>query len=335
MAWDFLKKIVGKKEEEKKAPLIPVQRHAHAPEKPAAPAAEKPVPAPKGAPAPVKEKAPSEKTDAELAVGDQPLIELHGLRQLALQHVQIRQRAHRRQIALMRDEPLVGGDRLLQLGRKRRFQDRPARRRAPKGLPFEAQRGGESAIGLGRDGEAAGEQLVSEIQVKMVDANPLKRFTYNLFLPVGHKIADMKFDGKTPGLFWKILHGIAYLVLFRPLKDRLGLSKVRFAVTGSSVLSLDTFRLIHAIGVELRRETATFHVPVGDASLSHAIRKLSDALQADADVPRTDQLELVLDTPETGAIEATEMIAFEDHSDPQELESVDFEPPRVLRRMVD
>jgi len=67
MAWDFLKKIVGKKEEEKKAPLIPVQRHAHAPEKPAAPAAEKPVPAPKGAPAPVKEKAPSEKTDAELA----------------------------------------------------------------------------------------------------------------------------------------------------------------------------------------------------------------------------------------------------------------------------
>jgi long-chain acyl-CoA synthetase len=97
------------------------------------------------------------------------------------------------------------------------------------------------------------EGLVSEIQVKMVDANPLKRFTYNLFLPVGHKIADIKFAGKTPNLFWRILHGIAYLALFRPLKDRLGLSKVRFAVTGSSVLSLDTFRLIHAIGVELRQ----------------------------------------------------------------------------------
>ena len=97
------------------------------------------------------------------------------------------------------------------------------------------------------------EGLVSEIQVKMLDANPLKRFTYNLFLPVGHKIADFKFEGKTPNLFWRILHGIAYLALFRPLKDRLGLSKVRFAVTGSSVLSLDTFRLIHAIGVELRQ----------------------------------------------------------------------------------
>jgi long-chain acyl-CoA synthetase len=97
------------------------------------------------------------------------------------------------------------------------------------------------------------EGLVSEIQVKMLDAHPLKRLTYKLFLPVGHKIADLKFEGKTPNLFWSILHGIAYLALFRPLKDRLGLSKVRFAVTGSSVLSLDTFRLIHAIGVELRQ----------------------------------------------------------------------------------
>jgi len=97
------------------------------------------------------------------------------------------------------------------------------------------------------------EGLVSEIQVKMIDANPLKRFFYNLFLPVGRKIADFNFQGKTPNLLWRALHGIAYLILFRPLKDRLGLNKVRFAVTGSSVLSLDTFQLIHAIGIELRQ----------------------------------------------------------------------------------
>jgi long-chain acyl-CoA synthetase len=97
------------------------------------------------------------------------------------------------------------------------------------------------------------EGLVSEIQVKMLDAHPLKRLAYRVFLPVGHKIADMKFEGKTPNPMWRALHGLAYLLLFRPLKDRLGLSNVRFAVTGSSVLSLDTFRLIHAIGVELRQ----------------------------------------------------------------------------------
>ncbi len=101
------------------------------------------------------------------------------------------------------------------------------------------------------------EGLATDIQVKMIDANPLKRFFYNLFLPVGRKIADIRFAGKTPNLFWRALHGIAYLTLFRPLKDRLGLSKVKFAVTGSSVLSLDTFRLIHAIGIELRQNYAS------------------------------------------------------------------------------
>ncbi|MDD4859388.1 MAG: AMP-binding protein [Dehalococcoidales bacterium] len=101
------------------------------------------------------------------------------------------------------------------------------------------------------------ESLVREIQVKMMDAHPLKRFAYRLFMPVGHKIADIHFKGEEPSLFWRTLHGIAYLCLFRPLRDRLGLSKVRFAVTGSSVLSLDTFRLIHAIGVELRQSYAS------------------------------------------------------------------------------
>lgn len=101
------------------------------------------------------------------------------------------------------------------------------------------------------------ESLVSEIQVKMTDANPIKRFFYGLFMPVGYKIADLNFEGKKPGLLWRVLHGIAHAFLFRPLKDKLGLSKVRMAVTGSSVLSLDTFRLIHAIGIELRQNYAS------------------------------------------------------------------------------
>jgi len=97
------------------------------------------------------------------------------------------------------------------------------------------------------------EGLVSEIQVKITDAHPLKRFFYHLFMPVGYKIADMKFENQNPNLFWRVLYWVGNALLFRPLKDKLGLSETRFAVTGSSVLSLDTFRLIHAIGIELRQ----------------------------------------------------------------------------------
>ncbi len=101
------------------------------------------------------------------------------------------------------------------------------------------------------------EGLVSEIHVKILDANPIKRLAYRACLPIGHRMADFNFANKTPPLPWRVLHGFAYYTMFRPLKDRLGLSRVRFAVTGSSVLSLDTFRLIHAIGVELRQNYAS------------------------------------------------------------------------------
>ena len=101
------------------------------------------------------------------------------------------------------------------------------------------------------------EGLVSEIQVKMMDAHWLKRFVFNLFMPVGYRMADFTLEGKNPPLRWKILYKIANLMLFHPLKDKLGLSRVRFAVTGSSVLSLDTFRFIHAIGVSLRQNYAS------------------------------------------------------------------------------
>jgi long-chain acyl-CoA synthetase len=101
------------------------------------------------------------------------------------------------------------------------------------------------------------ESLVSEIQVKIQDAHPLKRFFYRLLMPVGYKMAEFKFDDRKPGLFWRTLYLFAHLLLLRPLKDRLGLSNVRFAVTGSSVLSLDTFKLIHAMGIELRQTYAS------------------------------------------------------------------------------
>jgi long-chain acyl-CoA synthetase len=101
------------------------------------------------------------------------------------------------------------------------------------------------------------ESLVSDIQTKMIYASRLRRSVYNLFLPVGHKISDADLRGESLGLGSRAVHQIAYLVLFKAIKERLGLSRIRFAVTGGSVLSPDTLRLIHAIGVELRQNYVT------------------------------------------------------------------------------
>jgi len=101
------------------------------------------------------------------------------------------------------------------------------------------------------------EGIVSDIQVRMMDASLLKRFWYRVMLPVGYKLADMRFAGKSPNLFWRVLHLIAEWTVFRPLKDRIGLSCLKYAGTGSSVLSLDTFKLLNALGIELRQMYAS------------------------------------------------------------------------------
>jgi hypothetical protein len=91
------------------------------------------------------------------------------------------------------------------------------------------------------------------------------------------------------------------------------------------------------IGVELRRETATFRVPVSEASLPEALMKLTGgSLRIEGETPALAQLEqpLAATSPEIAAKE-TQAIALYDESIPQEFDGVDFEPPRVLRRMVE
>ena len=97
------------------------------------------------------------------------------------------------------------------------------------------------------------ESLVSSIQSKMIYASSFRRRVYDHFMPVGHKITDADLQGKSLSLGSKLAHRAGYAVLFRPLKDRLGLSRVRHAVTGGAVLNPDAMKLIHAIGIELRQ----------------------------------------------------------------------------------
>lgn len=97
------------------------------------------------------------------------------------------------------------------------------------------------------------ENMLSTIQVTISDASPLKRFVYNLFLPVGYKIADFNIENRIPRLFWRILHYLANWITFRPLQDKLGLLKTRNPLTAGSALGAEAIRYFQAIGVNLEQ----------------------------------------------------------------------------------
>jgi long-chain acyl-CoA synthetase len=97
------------------------------------------------------------------------------------------------------------------------------------------------------------EGISRQVMVKHLDASFLKKFIYNLCLPIGYRWAEFKFEKKEPSPGWKILYWLAYAAMFRALRDRLGFSKVRSAMTGGAALGPDVFRFFHALGVNLKQ----------------------------------------------------------------------------------
>ena len=97
------------------------------------------------------------------------------------------------------------------------------------------------------------ENLTSMVQVKIMDTSPFKRFMYERWMPVGYQLAEQRFEGRAPSLKWRLLYWLAWFFLFRALKDRLGVSRLRSASTGGAALGPDVFRFFHAIGVPLRQ----------------------------------------------------------------------------------
>src|SRR5207302_7867912 len=62
-----------------------------------------------------------------------------------------------------------------------------------------------------------------------------------------------KLEGRSPSFWLRAQYGLAWLLLFRALKDRLGMTRLRSASTGGAALGPDVFRFFHAIGVPLRQ----------------------------------------------------------------------------------
>jgi long-chain acyl-CoA synthetase len=97
------------------------------------------------------------------------------------------------------------------------------------------------------------ENLAASVQVKVMDASPLKRFAFNRAMPIGVRMADCRFQRRPPSLGLRLAYLAAYWGVFRALRDRLGFSRLRSASTGGAALGPDTFRFFHALGVNLKQ----------------------------------------------------------------------------------
>ena len=97
------------------------------------------------------------------------------------------------------------------------------------------------------------ENLVSTIQVRIMDSTWLNRTLYRLFLPIGYRVADLEFAKKPVPLYLQVLYALGKVAVFTPLLSQFGLHKARTTYTSGAALSPDVFRFFRALGLPLRQ----------------------------------------------------------------------------------
>ncbi len=95
------------------------------------------------------------------------------------------------------------------------------------------------------------ENLTAIIQIRINDSSLINRVFYKLFLPVGYKVGDLRYEGKRPGPLLTVLYWLGNILVFKPLRSQLGLDRVRFAITAGAALSPDVLRYFRAFGLNL------------------------------------------------------------------------------------
>jgi long-chain acyl-CoA synthetase len=96
------------------------------------------------------------------------------------------------------------------------------------------------------------ESQAAMVQARILGADAIKRLAFRLLMPIGHKMAELKYGKQKPGLFLKILYFFADIFLFRSIKRSLGLSNARICYSTGAILSPDASRFYHALALPLK-----------------------------------------------------------------------------------
>jgi long-chain acyl-CoA synthetase len=100
---------------------------------------------------------------------------------------------------------------------------------------------------------ATWEIFISGIQAAMDNADPVKRYFYNLAIRTALKCTEADLTGEDAGQWNRFLYRILNFLVLRPLKNKLGLGRVNMAVTGGGAISPEVFKYFKALGLDLRQ----------------------------------------------------------------------------------
>jgi long-chain acyl-CoA synthetase len=107
------------------------------------------------------------------------------------------------------------------------------------------------------------EGLLTSVMIRMEDAGAFKRKMFSYFMSVAKKVGPAKTDGASVGLVDSLKYAVGNWMVYGPLRNNLGMSRVRVAYTAGEAIGPDLFTFYRSIGINLKQlygstETAVF-----------------------------------------------------------------------------
>ncbi|HTO48076.1 MAG TPA: AMP-binding protein [Burkholderiales bacterium] len=108
------------------------------------------------------------------------------------------------------------------------------------------------------------EALLTQVTIRMEDASALKRGLYRYFMGLARRVGAKILDAKEPvGFAERLLYRIGDFIVYGPLRNVLGMSRVKLAYTAGEAIGPDLFVFYRSIGINLKQlygstETSVF-----------------------------------------------------------------------------
>jgi long-chain acyl-CoA synthetase len=97
------------------------------------------------------------------------------------------------------------------------------------------------------------ENLLTLTMVRMEDAGPLKRRMFHYFIDFARKWGEKILNRERVPLRARLIYLIGEVLVYGPLKNRFGLSRVRVAYTAGEAIGPEIFRFYRSLGVNLKQ----------------------------------------------------------------------------------
>lgn len=113
------------------------------------------------------------------------------------------------------------------------------------------------------------ERLKTSVNIRIEDASPIKRRAFHYFMAHAEKVGKKILEKSNVGIFDRLKYSLGEFIIYGPLKNMLGLTKVRIAYTAGEAISSELFDFYRSIGINLKQlygqtEASVFLTMQGD-----------------------------------------------------------------------